>query len=107
MTPDKTDVENDDKPRRFRPELSRFELVYLSLSDILSVAMIVLDMSYLGGFTELDAYSIFFANIAMVTVSFFGYQMKKRARRRVLRQLKKSEEVETENREISSNLPKV
>lgn len=77
---------------RFRPRLSTYERVYLILSDLLSVAMIVFDLSYLGGMTKVDPFLLFIANIFMVAFSYVGYLIKKRARRRALRRLKRLKE---------------
>jgi len=85
-------MKKDKTFRRFRPRLSRFERVYLFLSDILSGAMILFDLLYLGEITQADPFILFIANLFMVSFSYVGYQIKKRARKRALRELKRLKE---------------
>lgn len=72
---------------RLRPSLSRSEKAYLSISDILTVAMIIFDLSFLSGMIDVDLSVLLVANLVMVGCSFIGYQMKKRARRRLEREI--------------------
>jgi len=79
---------------RLRPSLSTFERAFLSISDILTVAMIILDLSFLSGMIDIDLSVMLVANLVMVGCSFVGYQIKKRARRRLEREIEQGEKDE-------------
>ncbi|MBN2334762.1 hypothetical protein JXL21_04330 [Candidatus Bathyarchaeota archaeon] len=65
------------------------ERLYLTVTDFLMIAMILVDLLYWGGYLEIGNGNIMAANVIIVALSYVGYEMKKRIRRRTIRRKKK------------------
>ena len=95
--------ENNERSKGLQPQFSKFEVVFLSLTNILTVTTILLNLAYISKIMQLDFFSIFIVNLVMITVSFVGYQMKKIIRKRAFRRLRKETEKEANKNKNESN----
>jgi hypothetical protein len=66
--------------------MSTKERVFLSLADFSTILMVIVDLLYFGGLFEIDGTVFMVLNVVVVGVSFVGYQLKKRIRKRVERE---------------------
>jgi hypothetical protein len=81
--------ENKKNKKELRRYVSKRESIFLSVSDILTLVTILLDVSYLGNITEINRGSLWAINGVMLILSYFAYQLKRRIRKRMLRDVNK------------------
>ncbi len=81
--------EDNTKERRIRPKLSRRESIFLSVSDIITVAMILIDLFYFLDVLKVGQTLLITVNITMVIVSYVAYQLKRKVRRRTIRAMRR------------------
>lgn len=72
-----------DSPRQI---ITDREKLYLSLGDLLMIIMIIVDLLYLGNVIELPSNEVLFFNVFVVSISFVVYQIKKRVKKRSIRE---------------------
>ena len=65
------------------------ERLFLTVTDFLMIAMILADLLYWGGYLKISNGNIMAANVIVVALSYVGYEMKKRIRRRTIRRKKR------------------
>lgn len=80
--------EDNKKGKRVRPTLSRRESAFLSVSDIITVAMILIDLFYFLDVLKVGQGLLIAVNIIMVIISYVAYQLKRRVRRRTIRAMR-------------------
>jgi len=71
--------------KKIRQKISKRESVFLTVSDILVFATILLNISYLGNITKLNRWLLLAINIIMVILSYLTYQLKRIIRKRIFR----------------------
>ena len=81
--------EDNIKERRIRSKISRRESIFLSVSDIITVAMILIDLFYFLDVLKVSQGLLITVNIIMVLVSYVAYQLKRKIRRRTIRALRR------------------
>jgi len=81
--------EDNIKERRIRSKLTRRESVFLSVSDIITVAMILIDLFYFLDVLKVSQGLLITVNIIMVLVSYVAYQLKRKIRRRTIRAMRR------------------
>ncbi len=59
----------------------------LSLGDLMTIIVILVDLLYLGGLIQLSGGDMLALNVIAVAISFVVYQMKKRIRKRAAREI--------------------
>jgi len=69
------------------PVISKREKLILTIGDLLMIIMILVDLLYLSGFIQLNSGDILALTIFVLSISFVVYQMKKRIRKRIAREL--------------------
>lgn len=74
---------------RIRSKLSRRESIFLSVSDIITVAMILIDLFYFLDVLKIRQALLITVNITMVIVSYVAYQLKRKVRRRTIRAMRR------------------
>ena len=77
-----------------RQILTKNEKLFMSIGDLLMIVMILADLLYLGDIIELPGNELFFLNILVVSISFVIYQMKKRVRKRKIREILENKRVD-------------
>jgi len=82
-------VSEDNKGKRVRPKLSRRESIFLSVSDITTVALILIDLFYFLDVLKIGQGLLIAVNIIMVIVSYVAYQLKRKVRRRTIRAMRR------------------
>ncbi len=82
-------TEDNKKEKRFRPKLSRQESIFLSVSDIITVAMILIDLFYFLDVLKIGQGLLIAANIIIVIASYVAYQLKRKVRRRTIRAMRR------------------
>ncbi len=85
-------AEDNMEERRVRSMLSRRESIFLSLSDIVTVAMILIDLFYFLDVLKVGQTLLIDVNIIMVIVSYVAYQLKRKVRRRTIRAMRRAAE---------------
>jgi hypothetical protein len=81
--------EDNKKGKRVRSTLSRRESTFLSVSDIITVAMILIDLFYFLDALKIGQGLLIAVNIIMVIISYVAYQLKRRVRRRTIRAMRR------------------
>ena len=81
--------EDNMKEGRIRSFLSRRESIFLSVSDIITVAMILIDLFYFLDVLKVGQGLLIAVNILMVIVSYVAYQLKRKVRRRTIRAMRR------------------
>ena len=81
--------EDNKKERRVRSMLSRRESIFLSVSDIITVVMILIDRFYFLDVLKVGQGLLIATNIIMVIVSYVAYQLKRKVRRRTIRAMRR------------------
>ncbi len=81
--------EDNKKERRVRSKLSRQESIFLSVSDIITVAMILIDLFYFLDVLKIGQGLLIAANIIIVIASYVAYQLKRKVRRRTIRTMRR------------------
>jgi hypothetical protein len=81
--------EDNMKEGRIRSNLSRRESIFLSVSDIITVAMILIDLFYFLDVLKVGQGLLIAVNILMVIVSYVAYQLKRKVRRRTIRAMRR------------------
>ncbi len=82
--------EDNMKEGRIRSNLSRRESIFLSVSDIITVAMILIDLFYFLDVLKVGQGLLIAVNILMVIVSYVAYQLKRKVRRRTIRAMRRN-----------------
>ena len=72
------------KPRR---AITDREKLYLSLGDLMMIIVILFDLLYLSGLIQINSGDVLALNVVAVAFSFVVYQMKKRIRKRTIREM--------------------
>lgn len=87
-----------------RSRLSKRERFFLTICDLLTVTIVLVDLMFFMGFVKVSNLMILaLVNIGIVGVSYFSYKLRRRVRRTVLRELRKTGRSETrdeKNREL-------
>ena len=81
--------EDNMKEGRIRSKLSRRESIFLSVSDIITVAMILIDLFYFLDVLKVGQGLLIAVNIIMVIISYVAYQLKRKVRRRTIRAMRR------------------
>ena len=76
-------MSENDSPRQI---ITDRENLYLSLGDLLMIITIIVDLLYLGNVIELPSNEVLFFNVFVVSISFVIYQIKKRVKKRSIRE---------------------
>ena len=74
---------------RMKPIYLGKEKLWLTVSDILTLTMIIVDMLYWGGNLSIASGYMITGNIAVVFIAYISYEMKRRVKKRTLRKLKR------------------
>ncbi len=82
-------AEDNRGERRVRSMLSRRESIFLSVSDIVTVAMILIDLFYFLDVLKIGQGLLIAANIIIVIASYVAYQLKRKVRRRTIRAMRR------------------
>lgn len=82
-------VSEDNKKKRIRSKLSRRESTFLSVSDIITVTMILIDLFYFLDVLKIGQGLLIAANIIIVIASYVAYQLKRKVRRRTIRAMRR------------------
>jgi hypothetical protein len=83
-TLDENPPQEDKKPSR---AITDREKLYLSLGDLFMIILILFDLLYLGGLIQINSGDVLALNVVAVAISFVVYQMKKRIRKRAIREM--------------------
>jgi len=75
--------QEDKKPSRVITDRER---LILSLGDLFMIILILFDLIYLGGLIQINSGYVLALNVVAVAISFVVYQMKKRIRKRAIRE---------------------
>lgn len=86
-------IENKINNEKLRSHISKRESIFLSVSDILTLVTILLDVSYLGNMIEINRGLLWAINGVMLILSYFAYQLKRRIRKRMWRDINEEEEL--------------
>ena len=62
-------------------EITKNQLLVVSVTDFLIIVVIIFDLLYLGGYIKLAPGDMMMINVVSVSISFYGYQVKKRIRK--------------------------
>jgi len=81
---DENPPQEDKKPSR---AITDREKLYLSLGDLFMIILILFDLLYLGGLIQINSGDVLALNVVAVAISFVVYQMKKRIRKRAIREM--------------------
>jgi len=76
--------EKEQKPRSL---ITNKERLYLSIGDMLMIVMILVDLLYLSGLIQLSGKVIIIINVLVVSISYVIYEMKRRVRKRTIREI--------------------
>lgn len=76
--------EKEQKPRSL---ITKKEMLYLSIGDMLMIVMILVDLMYLSGLIQLSGKIIIIVNVLVVSTSYVIYEMKRRVRKRTIREI--------------------
>ena len=82
-------AEDNTKEGRIRSTLSRRESIFLSVSDIITVAMILIDLFYFLNVLKVGQGLLIAVNIIIVIVSYVAYQLKRKVNRRTIRAMRR------------------
>ena len=61
-------------------EISKRQLIFLSISDFLIIVVIIVDLLYISELIPITPGDMMMINVVTVSISFVGYQLKKRLR---------------------------
>ena len=67
--------------------ITKKEMLYLSIGDMLMIVMILVDLLYLSGLIQLSGKIILIVNVLVVSISYVIYEMKRRVRKRTIREM--------------------
>jgi hypothetical protein len=82
------DEENkSEKEQKPSPLITKKERLYLSIGDMLMIVMILVDLLYLSGLIQLSGNDILAVNVLVVSISYVVYEMKRRVRKRTIREM--------------------
>ena len=62
-------------------EISKRQLIFLSISDFLIIVVIIVDLLYISELIPITPGDMMMINVVTVSISFVGYQLKKRLRK--------------------------
>lgn len=69
------------QPARESIEITKNQLLVVSFTDFLIIVVVILDLLYIGGYVQLAPGDMLAINVVSVSISFYGYQVKKRIRK--------------------------
>jgi hypothetical protein len=78
-------------------EITKRQLIFLSISDFLIIVVIVLDLLYISELVPISPGDMMMINIVTVSISFVGYQIKRRLRKINLRKRRELESTSQES----------
>jgi len=81
------DEEKRPQEKRTSRVMTDREKLILSLGDLMTIVVILVDLLYLGGLIQLSGGDMLALNVVAVAISFVVYQMKKRIRKRAAREI--------------------
>lgn len=103
----KSEARRKDKKKiakMIKSRLSERERIFLTICDLLTVTMVLVDLMFFMGFVKVSNLMILaLVNIGIVGLSYFSYKHRRGVRRTVLRELSKTGRSETrdeKNREL-------
>lgn len=76
-----------EKEQKPSPLITKKERLYLSIGDMLMIVMILVDLMYLSGLIQLSGKIIIIVNVLMISISYVIYEMKRRVRKRTIREI--------------------